>query len=316
MNTQYKFLLTSLVLFVLFITIGGFLFFSGRADKGKNGISCTMEAKLCSDGSAVGRSGPNCEFTECPEEKLSADLFNAVYIIEGEKIALVDGKTEKEIISGSASKTIVQMFGEPAYGDLDEDGDSDALVFLMTNFGGSGTFYYASVAINKNGKYGGTNSIFLGDRIAPQALEIRDGVAIVNYAVRAVGESMVTPPSSGESKYILLKNDFIEAIAPLGAGESVYWGYLVWGHEVRSFMPCGENNTDYWLMGDSPALSIIKESYQNITLGIEPALYTSVFAVIAGEITDVPTEGFGADYEHGIRVGQLLRISLEEKCGK
>jgi len=31
------------------------------------GIACTMEAKLCPDGSAVGRSGPNCEFAPCPE---------------------------------------------------------------------------------------------------------------------------------------------------------------------------------------------------------------------------------------------------------
>jgi len=29
-------------------------------------IACTMEAKLCPDGSAVGRTGPNCEFTACP----------------------------------------------------------------------------------------------------------------------------------------------------------------------------------------------------------------------------------------------------------
>lgn len=28
--------------------------------------ACTMEAKICPDGSAVGRSGPNCEFAECP----------------------------------------------------------------------------------------------------------------------------------------------------------------------------------------------------------------------------------------------------------
>lgn len=28
--------------------------------------ACTTEAKLCPDGSAVGRSGPNCEFAECP----------------------------------------------------------------------------------------------------------------------------------------------------------------------------------------------------------------------------------------------------------
>ncbi|MDO8554075.1 MAG: hypothetical protein Q7S22_04670 [Candidatus Micrarchaeota archaeon] len=29
-------------------------------------IACTQEAKLCSDGSAVGRTGPNCEFAACP----------------------------------------------------------------------------------------------------------------------------------------------------------------------------------------------------------------------------------------------------------
>ncbi len=30
------------------------------------GVSCTMEAKLCPDGSYVGRTGPNCEFSPCP----------------------------------------------------------------------------------------------------------------------------------------------------------------------------------------------------------------------------------------------------------
>ncbi len=32
----------------------------------KNEVACTMEAKLCDDGSSVGRTGPNCEFAECP----------------------------------------------------------------------------------------------------------------------------------------------------------------------------------------------------------------------------------------------------------
>lgn len=31
-------------------------------------IACTEEAKLCPDGSAVGRTGPNCEFAPCPGE--------------------------------------------------------------------------------------------------------------------------------------------------------------------------------------------------------------------------------------------------------
>jgi hypothetical protein len=34
--------------------------------------ACTMEAKLCPDGTAVGRSGPNCEFAACPTTSPSA----------------------------------------------------------------------------------------------------------------------------------------------------------------------------------------------------------------------------------------------------
>ncbi|OHA87008.1 MAG: hypothetical protein A3A96_03675 [Candidatus Zambryskibacteria bacterium RIFCSPLOWO2_01_FULL_39_39] len=32
-------------------------------------VACTMDAKLCPDGSYVGRTGPNCEFL-CPAEDL------------------------------------------------------------------------------------------------------------------------------------------------------------------------------------------------------------------------------------------------------
>lgn len=36
-------------------------------------IACTMEAKLCPDGSAVGRGGPDCEFAACPPDNPSAN---------------------------------------------------------------------------------------------------------------------------------------------------------------------------------------------------------------------------------------------------
>jgi len=36
----------------------------------KNSVVCTADAKLCSDGSYVGRAGPNCEFAACPEGEM------------------------------------------------------------------------------------------------------------------------------------------------------------------------------------------------------------------------------------------------------
>lgn len=32
-----------------------------------NAVFCTEDAKICPDGTAVGRTAPNCEFPECPE---------------------------------------------------------------------------------------------------------------------------------------------------------------------------------------------------------------------------------------------------------
>src|SRR4030042_3218035 len=57
--------------------------------------ACTMEAKLCLDGSYVSRTGPNCEFAACPnsEEDKSVYLENGdVYFIndKGEKITIVE----------------------------------------------------------------------------------------------------------------------------------------------------------------------------------------------------------------------------------
>jgi len=36
------------------------------SNQSQNSVACTMEAKVCPDGSFVGRTGPNCEFSACP----------------------------------------------------------------------------------------------------------------------------------------------------------------------------------------------------------------------------------------------------------
>lgn len=46
---------------------GGTYYF--LANKSSKPVVCTEEAKICPDGSAVGRTGPKCEFTACPNVK-------------------------------------------------------------------------------------------------------------------------------------------------------------------------------------------------------------------------------------------------------
>lgn len=48
---------------------GGKTVFERLSKEKATPTACTMDAKICSDGSAVGRSGPQCEFAVCPEVK-------------------------------------------------------------------------------------------------------------------------------------------------------------------------------------------------------------------------------------------------------
>jgi hypothetical protein len=140
--------------------------------------------------------------TPPPGEVPVSDPKNISYVVEGAVFNMKDGKAEIKYAPGSASKNILRVFGEPVYGDLDGDGDSDAALILQNQPGGSGIFYYAVLAINADGKYRATNALVLGDRIAPQTVEIRDGRAVFNYAVRKAGEPMSAQPSEGKSLWI------------------------------------------------------------------------------------------------------------------
>jgi len=57
-----------LVPYILWVSFAGFLNYSlWQLNAGApKQVGCTMEAKLCPDGSSVGRIGPNCEFAACP----------------------------------------------------------------------------------------------------------------------------------------------------------------------------------------------------------------------------------------------------------
>ena len=101
---------------------------------------------------------------------VNMDPLNATYLIDGKQVTLKNGVSEQAVAPGSASKEVVRVFGAPQKGDLDGDGIDDYAMLISQDAGGSGTFYYVAVGLadESSGKVLGTNSILLGDRIAPQ----------------------------------------------------------------------------------------------------------------------------------------------------
>lgn len=152
---------------------------------------------------------------------LAVDARNAAYIIEGEEVTLVNGRAEKEIVPGSATKIITQYFGNEARADFNGDGAEDVVFLLTQNSGGSGTFYYVAVALSLKNGYKGTNAILLGDRIAPQTTEFRNEEIIVNYADRNPGEPMTTRPSLGVSRYFKVSSGQLVEVPKNNTGTTI-----------------------------------------------------------------------------------------------
>jgi len=111
--------------------------------------ACTMEAKICPDGSSVGRSGPNCEFTDCPDQTAAKELSDALIInainklngIQLEKNA--QGKYEASMpeIQGGYNINLITK------GDLNGDGFQDAFVWSTVCGASCGSVFTA--VINK-----------------------------------------------------------------------------------------------------------------------------------------------------------------------
>ncbi|MES2125194.1 MAG: hypothetical protein V4503_10960 [Gemmatimonadota bacterium] len=129
---------------------------------------------------------------------------NSSFTLNGASITLVDGVSSVPIENSSA-RTTTRYLGREAEGDLNGDGLEDVAFWIAQDAGGSGTFYYVVVALKNPSGYTTTNAFLVGDRIAPESLQVRaDARELhVNFLGRARGEPMTAPPS--EPSVLLLK---------------------------------------------------------------------------------------------------------------
>ena len=84
---------------------------------------------------------------------------------------LKDGVFEEPAAPDSATKTKIWLGDLRALGDINGDGAEDALVTLVVDPGGSGTFTYLALVLNENGKARPFAAVLLGDRILVKIAE-------------------------------------------------------------------------------------------------------------------------------------------------
>jgi hypothetical protein len=147
-------------------------------------------------------------------EAKQINTYDATYTVEGQQVTLVNSVSEVAAAPGSASTIRTEYFGNDVSADFDRDGTRDIAFLIRQTTGGSGTFYYVVIKLNKTSGAVGTNAVFLGDRIAPQSTNVIQDTLVVNYVDRAQGEDFSVPPSVGKSMYLKVDNSGLLVEAP------------------------------------------------------------------------------------------------------
>jgi hypothetical protein len=107
-----------------------------------------------------------------------ATLGNLTYpteYVEAGEVTLTDGVFED--VDARVNVMLAQEL--TAYGDLDGDGDTDAVVVLVSNTGGSGVFHDLYALLDQAGEAVPSQPSFLGDRVQIASISVEEEGAVV-----------------------------------------------------------------------------------------------------------------------------------------
>lgn len=120
--------------------------------------------------------------------------------------------------------------------------------------------------------------------------------------------------TKNDSSHIPLDHDASKPLAHNVTGKSLenlttFRGHLTYGHEVRSLSLC-DKNKELWIIDNTEG------EMRRISEGMTHSPYSPIFIEAQGRLTDVPQDGFGAEYEGAIILTDITHASsIEDSWG-
>jgi heat shock protein HslJ len=142
------------------------------------------------------------------------ELANTSYLNEFAEtgiVQLVDGVYREAIAEGSATELVVILTNEAAFGDVDGDQAEDAAVILVSQPGGSGSFYDLAVVRKQGEALTNMARVLLGDRVQIKSLQIENGEIVVEMLTQDPDDPMCCPSQFTRQHYVLESGELVLA---------------------------------------------------------------------------------------------------------
>lgn len=160
-----------------------------------------LDWKLCIPSAQAAQSG------------LTVDtLENAEYQSEWTRSGtapLTDGEYREQAAPGSATETVVMLSDRMAFSYL-SDGQKVAAVILITNPGGSGTFYYLAAVVEQDGEPVNVATASLGDRVKINSLSIENDEIVTDMITQGPDDPFCCPTQRVVQKYALQDDTLVK----------------------------------------------------------------------------------------------------------
>lgn len=140
---------------------------------------------------------PPTPFLDIPpltqEQLMNAGYRTAFYPGETRLIELIDGQYQSSNDPTSPDFASIVMGEIFAFGDLDGDGASDAVVTLAENYGGTGVFVSLAAVLNRGGLPEHAASVMLDDRPIIDLIQIENGRIYMEGVIHGIEDAMCCP---------------------------------------------------------------------------------------------------------------------------
>jgi hypothetical protein len=177
-------------------------------------ISACTPAKVPTATAPTSTSAPTIAPTPTSRPHLTLNqLKSGTYPLEftaNGQIQLVNGQATHDIMPDSASKLTVRLADQSAFGDLNDDGLDDAAIVLISNPGGSGTFYNLIAVLNQSGQPKGAVSLQLGDRVQLKSINIVGSQIKVDMITQGPSDPLCCPTLEVTQTYQLQGDQLIQ----------------------------------------------------------------------------------------------------------